>query len=100
MWINWYWWGFRLYADDAHLHQLMLAVQQGKPGVESYLKLAAREVSLSWLTPVIPLVSALVAQSVINWGQNMLPSTDSNCSHRGVALSIPWTVWSSNVGCR
>ena len=100
MYIVWYWWGFRLYVDDAVVHEFISAAEQGRSGIQSFLGRKAVQMGLWWLSPAASLVSGAITDVVNNVGVGALRSTDSGCGHRGCCFTIPWTVSNAYNSCR
>jgi hypothetical protein len=82
-----YWWGFKVYIEDAIFQELVRALQQGTSAVQSFLN----QQGFGWLGP---LVTALV-----NWGADALRGLESQCGTGALALTVPWNVWNANAGC-
>lgn len=84
--VVWYWWGFRVYVDTNTVEELIRAVEQGESSVRRLLD----RFGLGWLGELI--------RQLLRWGAPTLRAMSAQCG-RGLALTVPWTLVGSHIGC-
>jgi hypothetical protein len=85
--VAWYWWGFRVYADDQTVQQLIRAVEQGEPAVRELLT----RLGYGWLGELVRIL--------MMWGVQALRAMYGQCGGRGLQMTVPWSLWGAYISC-
>jgi hypothetical protein len=83
-----YWWGIKLYIDDAIFEELVRVLQLGAGAVQAFLD----QHKLGW-------IGSLVVTQLLNWGADAIRGVESQCGAGALVLTASWSQWNANVGC-